>query len=112
MSRRIPRSLRAVALACATGLAAAAGALVLAPASPASAEATTLYVSPSGSGGTCVAAQPCSLAAAQALVRSTAAAMTADIVVELADGVYRVTAPLSFTAADSGTGGHTVVWQA
>ncbi|GAA4613023.1 RICIN domain-containing protein [Actinoallomurus liliacearum] len=38
--------------------------------------------------------------------------MSGDIVVQLADGIYRQTAPLRFTAADSGTNGHTVVWQA
>ena len=35
-----------------------------------------------------------------------------DFVVELGDGVYRLTAPLVFTAADSGANGHTISWQA
>lgn len=48
----------------------------------------------------------------QTSVRAINAAMTGDIVVELADGTYRLSAPLSFTAADSGNDGHTVVWQA
>ena len=38
--------------------------------------------------------------------------MSGDIVVQLADGVYRLSAPLRFTAADSGTNGYTVIWQA
>jgi hypothetical protein len=38
--------------------------------------------------------------------------MSEDLVVELADGVYRLEAPLVFGAADSGTSGHPVVWQA
>ena len=38
--------------------------------------------------------------------------MNSDLVVELADGTYRLTAPLVFTAADSGTNGHTITWQA
>ena len=38
--------------------------------------------------------------------------MQADTVVELADGTYRLTAPLVFTAADSGTSGHPITWQA
>ena len=38
--------------------------------------------------------------------------MNSDLVVELADGMYRLTAPLVFTAADSGTNGHTITWQA
>ena len=40
------------------------------------------------------------------------AGMSGDIVVQLADGVYRLSAPLRLTAADSGTNGHTVSWQA
>ncbi|GAA0339185.1 RICIN domain-containing protein [Actinoallomurus spadix] len=38
--------------------------------------------------------------------------MSGDVVVQLADGVYRQTTPLRFAAADSGTNGHTVRWQA
>lgn len=93
-------------------LIAAAVTVVVAPATPASAVTTTLYASPSGSGTTCSAGQPCSLTAAQTAVRSRITGMTGDIVVELADGVYRLTAPLRFTAADSGANGHRVVWQA
>ncbi|NUP61348.1 MAG: right-handed parallel beta-helix repeat-containing protein, partial [Nonomuraea sp.] len=90
---------------------AAAFALV-APATPALAATTTLYASPSGTGTSCTSAQPCSLTAAQAAVRTMNAAMSGDIVVELADGVYRLSAPLRLTAADSGNNGHTVKWQA
>ncbi|PVM84542.1 pectate lyase [Caulobacter radicis] len=35
-----------------------------------------------------------------------------DVTVSLADGVYRLTTPLRFTAADGGQGGHIVRWQA
>jgi Ricin-type beta-trefoil lectin domain len=90
----------------------AAATTILAGAVPAFAATTTLYASPSGSGSSCTASQPCSLTGAQAAVRSTVGSMSGDIVVQLADGVYRMTSPLTFTAADSGTGGHTVVWQA
>jgi hypothetical protein len=38
--------------------------------------------------------------------------MQTDIVVELADGVYPMAAPLTFTTADSGASGHTITWQA
>ena len=73
----------------------------------------TLYASPpSGTGTTCSAAQPCSLTAAQTAVRALNSAMSGDIVVELADGVYRLSAPLRLTAADSGNNGYTVIWQA
>jgi len=89
-----------------------AAAVVLAPAFPAFAATTTVFASPSGSASACTASQPCSLSSAQAAVRSMVGAMSGDIVVQLADGVYRVTSPLTFTAADSGTNGHTVIWQA
>ncbi|WP_308250199.1 lectin [Sphaerisporangium fuscum] len=90
---------------------AAAFALVV-PVTSAFAAATTLYASPSGTGTACTSAQPCSLPAAQTAVRSLNGAMSNDIVVELADGVYRLSAPLRLTAADSGNNGHTVTWQA
>src|SRR4051812_42395530 len=83
---------------------------IVAPAT-ARADTTTLYLSPSGTGD-CSQAQPCSLPAAQTAVRTLNTAMSGDIVVELADGVYRITTPLRFTAADSGNNGYTVRWQA
>ncbi len=89
-----------------------AAAALASVASPAAAATTTLYAAPSGSGTSCSAAQPCSVSGAQAAVRSLVGGMTGDIVVQLADGVYRLNAPLRLTAADSGTGGHTVIWQA
>jgi Ricin-type beta-trefoil lectin domain len=92
------------------GLIAAIGAVAFAPAAVAA--TTTLFASPSGSGTICSATQPCSLSAAQAAVRSLNSNMTDDVIVQLADGVYRLSAPLRFTALDSGTNGHTVVWQA
>ncbi|WP_243705949.1 RICIN domain-containing protein [Micromonospora sp. KC721] len=85
---------------------------VVASAAPASAAPTTLYASPSGTGTVCSSAQPCSLTAAQAAVRSLNDAMSDDIVVQLADGVYRLSAPLRLTADDSGSNGHTIVWRA
>ncbi|WP_433538476.1 RICIN domain-containing protein [Micromonospora sp. CA-249363] len=85
---------------------------VTASATPAAAATTTLYASPSGGGSTCSASQPCSLAGAQAAVRTLNSSMSGDIVVELADGVYRLTSPLRLTAADSGTGGYQVIWRA
>ncbi|QLQ40376.2 RICIN domain-containing protein [Micromonospora robiginosa] len=99
----------------ATGLALAtvlAGVAVAVFAPSASAAVTTLHASPGGSGTACSASQPCALATAQSTVRATAPGMSDDVVVELADGVYRVTSPLAFGAADSGANGHTVRWQA
>jgi len=73
---------------------------------------TTLSVSPAGSGTACTAAQPCSLSQAQTAVRAAVPSMTGDIVVELVGGTYSLSAPLTFTAADSGANGYTVSWQA
>ncbi|MEW2121456.1 DUF1349 domain-containing protein [Streptomyces sp. NPDC005474] len=90
----------------------ASTAAVLVQAGPAFAAGTTLYASPSGSGTTCSASLPCSITQAKTNVRAINSSMTADITVELADGTYRLSAPLAFTSADSGTGGHTVNWKA
>ncbi|WP_051711771.1 ricin-type beta-trefoil lectin domain protein [Streptomyces sp. NRRL S-350] len=91
----------------------AAGAVVAAPAVAApAATTTTLYVAPTGSGSACSAAAPCSLTQAKASVEAVNAGMTGDIVVQLAGGTYRLTAPLTLGAADSGGNGHRVIWQA
>ncbi|WP_367129387.1 ricin-type beta-trefoil lectin domain protein [Saccharothrix sp. HUAS TT1] len=97
-------------LSAATAAAVLAAVVALAP--PAQAATTTLHASPSGAGTSCSATQPCSLSAAQAAVRSQSAGMSGDIVVQLADGVYRLTEPLRLTAADSGNNGYRVRWQA
>ncbi|MGC9669608.1 ricin-type beta-trefoil lectin domain protein [Planosporangium sp. 12N6] len=99
--------LAGLATAALTGTAA-----VVVVAGSAVAATTTLYASPSGTGNTCSSTEPCPLAAAQAAVRSLTGGMSDDIVVQLADGVYRLTTPWRLTSADSGTGGHTVRWQA
>jgi hypothetical protein len=70
------------------------------------------YVSPNGGEGDCSIAMPCSITQAQTVVKAAAGAMQTDIVVELADGVYPLTATLTFTDADSGTNSHTITWQA
>lgn len=87
-------------------------AVALVAPSPVLAATTTLYASPSGTGTDCSAAQPCSLPDAQAAVRARIGAMSGDIVVELAGGVHRLSAPLRLTAADSGNNGYQVIWQA
>lgn len=90
----------------------ASTAAVLTQAGPAFAAGTTLYAAPNGSGTACSTSRPCSVTQAKAKVRATNDSMTGDITVELADGTYRLSAPLAFTSADSGTRGHTVNWKA
>ncbi|MCX5051710.1 MULTISPECIES: right-handed parallel beta-helix repeat-containing protein [unclassified Streptomyces] len=103
---RLRACLAAVAL-----LTASAG-VVVAQAGSASAATTTLHVAANGTGTACSSSQPCSLAQAKTTVRALNDAMTSDITIEVANGTYRLTAPLTFTSADSGTGGHTVTWKA
>ena len=78
------------------------------------ATAATFYASPSASSGAaCTQAAPCTLTDAQAEVRSYLAANSgADVTVLLENGTYRLANTWSFTAADSGSAGHPVVWQA
>jgi hypothetical protein len=73
-----------------------------------------VYVSPSGddaNAGT-QSAPVRTLQRAQALVRGLNQNMSADVVVVLEDGYYRLSAPLSLGPTDSGTNGHNVVWTA
>ncbi|MFY1651169.1 RICIN domain-containing protein [Solwaraspora sp. WMMB762] len=112
MSRSASSSARSRVLAGGVAALTAAAAVTVVAAAPAMAATTTLYASPSGTGTSCSAAQPCSLTSAQSAVRSLNGAMSGDIVVQLADGVYRLPAPLRFTAADSGNNGYRVLWQA
>ncbi|HUA78743.1 MAG TPA: right-handed parallel beta-helix repeat-containing protein [Dyella sp.] len=79
---------------------------------PRTLHAQTLHVAPNGSSQSdCSVNAPCSLQAAQARVRETPSHV-ADIVVQLDDGLYRLSEPLRFDAQDSGDRGHPIRWQA
>ena len=73
----------------------------------------TFFVSPSGSDanpGT--AASPfLTPNAARLAVRALAPSMTGDLVVVLRGGTYALSSALAFDASDSGTGGHSIIWQ-
>jgi hypothetical protein len=114
MSFHRHRILLRSALARWTGAALVAAVLVPAGAHQAAAAAatTTLYASPGGNGASCTLDNPCSLAKAQQTVRALVPGMSSDITVDLRGGTYQLSSPLSFTPADSGANGHTVVWQA
>ena len=90
----------------------AACAVALAPSAASAASTTTLYVSSTGSGTACTSASPCSLTQARTSVEAIDTNMSGNIVVQLAGGTYRLPAPLTFGAADSGTNGYTITWQA
>ncbi|WP_030937448.1 RICIN domain-containing protein [Streptomyces sp. NRRL S-646] len=97
----------------------AAAAVVFAavlPAQPAYAATTNFYVDPvngsDSNSGTSTAAAFKTIQAAKAAVRAVNANMSDDIVVNLRGGTYPLTAPITFGTSDSGTNGHTVVYQA
>ncbi|WP_055711904.1 RICIN domain-containing protein [Streptomyces torulosus] len=86
------------------------------PCQPAYAATTNFYVDPvngsDGNSGTSTAAAFKTIQAAKAAVRAVNANMSDDIVVNLRGGTYPLTAPIAFGTSDSGTNGHTVVYQA
>lgn len=97
----------------AIGLTAAAVSMTTVLAAVAPAQAATIHViaAPDGKGVDCTATAPCDLDGAQAKARhlvSTGAPVT----VELLDGRYELSETLRYTAEDSGTAEHPVVWRA
>ncbi|WP_329158025.1 hypothetical protein OHB49_04290 [Streptomyces sp. NBC_01717] len=93
------------------GFAGAAPAWSAAPAQVAT--QAVLWAAPDGHGAACTSRNPCSLSAAQAAVRKVEGGRhPAGVTVELTDGTYRLSKPLEFGAADSGSTGHPVVWRA
>ncbi|MFF1725453.1 hypothetical protein ACFVXS_41195, partial [Streptomyces sviceus] len=86
------------------------------PVQPAYAATTNFYVDPANgsdsNAGTSTATAFKTIQAAQTAVRAVNANMSDDIVVNLRGGTYPLTAPISFGTSDSGTNGHTVVYQA
>lgn len=93
-------------------LAVTAGALNAAPGFAGRAD-DPVFAAPGGRGQACTQKNPCALTDAQTVARKRIArGMPVDLNVVLADGTYRLDAPLRFTAADSGRDGHRVIWQA
>lgn len=86
------------------------------PAQPAYAATTNFYVDPvhgsDSNSGSSTAAAFKTIEAAQAAVRAVNGHMSDDIVVNLRGGTYPLTTPITFGTSDSGTNGHTVVYQA
>jgi len=78
------------------------------------ADAIDFYVAPNGSdnnAGSTASAAFQTLSKAQQAVRSQiASSMTGNITVHIASGIYTLSTPLKFTAADSGKNGFSVNW--
>ncbi|MBR7837910.1 hypothetical protein KDL01_31845 [Actinospica durhamensis] len=107
------RALHRRRLAQASTAAVLAGMVMSVPGHASAAVAVTLYAAPSGSGAACTAAAPCSLSGAQSAVENLAPSSSGDAVtVDLLDGTYRLASTWTLSAADSGSAGHPVVWQA
>ncbi|MCX5425549.1 RICIN domain-containing protein [Streptomyces sp. NBC_00078] len=111
--------MRSIRIGAGTVKALAAATVVFAavlPAQPAYAATTNFYVDPvngsDSNSGTSTAAAFKTIQAAKAAVRAVNANMSDDIVVNLRGGTYPLTAPVTFGTSDSGTNGHTVVYQA
>jgi hypothetical protein len=110
----VPRPTRLTAALSAAVLSAGL-AVAVAPQALGAPDAAYVYASPGGSGISCSQPRPCSLAGAQQRERhllTTDEATAKDVVVQLADGTYRLPAPLQFGPADSGRSGHRVIWTA
>ena len=96
-----------------TALLAVAAGLSTATQSGAAAAATTqIFAAPAGSGTACSPGRPCTITQAQAQVRVARSRGSGPVAVVLADGTYRLKAPLLFGSADSGVSGAPVVWTA
>ncbi|NEA63385.1 RICIN domain-containing protein [Streptomyces sp. SID12488] len=102
----LSKALAAAVVVCATVL----------PAQTAHAATTNFYVDPvngsDGNSGTSTAGAFKTIQAAQSAVRGANTNMSDDIVVNLRGGTYALTSPITFGTADSGTNGHTVIYQA
>ncbi|MFJ3762432.1 hypothetical protein [Streptomyces sp. NPDC090080] len=73
---------------------------------------TILHVAPDGRGAACGDRNPCGLETARDRARSLVPHASGDVVVELAGGTYRLTAPFRLGVQDSGRPGHPVVYRA
>ncbi|MEJ5867199.1 hypothetical protein WDV85_05505 [Pseudokineococcus sp. 5B2Z-1] len=107
------RARRAAAAAAATALALTTASPLAASAAAPRDGARTLYAAPDGvDRGLCRdSARPCSLLRAKS-VASREAIAARDVTVVLADGVYRLDAPLEFGRRDGGRRGATTTWEA
>jgi hypothetical protein len=74
--------------------------------------AASLYVAPDGTGSSCACVAPCALETGRDQARVLAPAATTDVVVLLEGGTYRLAETFALTAADSGVGGHAIIYRA
>jgi hypothetical protein len=111
----VPPLKRLILVLLSAGTAAAAGVLATGLISAAAANAAgpqLIYAAPNGSGTQCSPGTPCSITTAQQAARHDRTEHVENVQVILDDGTYRLTAPLDFGPADSGSPGHPVVWSA
>ena len=70
-----------------------------------------IFAAPDGGGTACTFAAPCTLDGAAAKARTLNSALTADLVVTLRGGTYRLSSPFALGLPDSGNSGHQVVYR-
>ena len=105
-----PRSRSVLAALAATATAFAGTALIASSAHAAT--PVVIAVSPSGNDSNPGTVDQPVATPAKAQQLAQAQSASNDVVVQLAGGTYRLSAPLTLTSADSGRNGHTVTWQA
>jgi hypothetical protein len=71
-----------------------------------------VVVAPDGAGDACSCVSPCALEAGRDRARTLAAAASADVIVAVTGGVYRLAHTFRLGVADSGQGGHAIVYRA
>ena len=113
--RRSARISRRAGWFAAAALSVSAAFIALPAQSATAASPVNFYVSPSGSdgnSGTSTASPFATLQRAQTAVRGAIGSASGGVAVNLAGGDYRLSSPLTLTAADSGRTGAPVTWQA
>jgi hypothetical protein len=106
------RGLRARFIRALVGITSLAAALLVVASPQANAAGPQVDVAPNGHGTACSARQPCSISQAKATAAQLSAHAHGDVHVELADGTYQLTAPLTFGPQDSGQDGSQIIWTA
>lgn len=75
-------------------------------------EGADVFVAPTGSGDQCTCQAPCALESGRDRARQLAPTVDRDLIVQLAGGTYPMARTFTLSAADSGRGGHAVIYRA
>jgi hypothetical protein len=106
------RGLRTRVVRALIGITSLAAALLVVASPQANAAGLQVDAAPNGHGTACSARQPCSITQAKSMAAQLSAHAHGDVHVELADGTYQLSAPLTFGPQDSGHAGSQIIWSA